>query len=76
MNFVLAEIIAKLIYVAVKVNQYFLFYFLKLDPLYSQINTNIARYGSFDSNESSVFNSLIAFKKVVKKTILLYEGEV
>ena len=43
--------------------------------MYSQINTNIARYVSFDTNELSVFNSLIEFKKVVKKTILLYEGE-
>ena len=43
--------------------------------MHSQINTNIGRYVSFDSNELAVFNSLMEFKAVPKKTILLHEGE-
>jgi CRP-like cAMP-binding protein len=43
--------------------------------LYSQINQNISRYVSFETDELAIFNSLLTYKKVPKKTILLREGE-
>lgn len=43
--------------------------------MYSQINKNISRYVPFDSKELAVFNALLEFKTVPKKTILLQEGE-
>jgi CRP-like cAMP-binding protein len=43
--------------------------------LYSQINQNICRYVSFETDELAIFNSLLTYKKVAKKTILLHEGE-
>ena len=46
-----------------------------LYTLHSQINTNIGRYVSFDSKELDIFNSLLEYKTVPKKTILLHEGE-
>jgi CRP-like cAMP-binding protein len=43
--------------------------------LHSQINKNISRYVIFEEEELSIFNSLLAYKKVPKKTMLLREGE-
>jgi CRP-like cAMP-binding protein len=43
--------------------------------LYSQINKNISRYVTFEEEELAIFNSLLAYKKVPKKTMLLREGE-
>jgi CRP-like cAMP-binding protein len=43
--------------------------------LYSQINQNISRYVSFETDELILFNSLLTYKKIPKKTILLHEGE-
>ena len=43
--------------------------------MYSQINKNIERYVSFNANELKIFNSLLEFKAIPKKTILLHEGE-
>ena len=43
--------------------------------MYSQINTNIGRYVSFTSTELDTFNSLLEYKTVPKKTILIQEGE-
>lgn len=43
--------------------------------MYSQINTNISRYVAFDKQELSIFNSLLEYRKVPKKTILLHAGE-
>jgi CRP-like cAMP-binding protein len=43
--------------------------------LYSQINTNISRYVTFEPKELEIFNSLLEYKTVPKKTILLHEGE-
>ena len=43
--------------------------------MYTQINQNISRYVSFSPEEFEIFNSLIEYKAVPKKTILLHEGE-
>ena len=43
--------------------------------LYLQINTNISRYVIFDASELEIFNSLLEYKTVPKKTILLHEGD-
>jgi CRP-like cAMP-binding protein len=43
--------------------------------LYSQINENISRYVTFEEEELVIFNSLLEYKKVPKKTMLLREGE-
>ena len=43
--------------------------------MHSQINSNIGRYVTFDSKELDIFNSLLEYKTVPKKTILLHEGE-
>jgi CRP-like cAMP-binding protein len=43
--------------------------------LYSQINKNISRYVTFEPKELEIFNSLLEYKSVSKKTILLHEGE-
>lgn len=43
--------------------------------MYSQINKNISRYVSFETGELAIFNSLLTYNKVPKKTILLHEGE-
>ena len=43
--------------------------------MYSQINSNISRYVTFDAEELKIFNSLLEYKAVPKKTILLHEGE-
>ncbi|MFV8356364.1 Crp/Fnr family transcriptional regulator [Flavobacterium sp. XS1P32] len=43
--------------------------------MYSQINTNISRYVTFEKKELEIFNSLLEYRTVSKKTILLHEGE-
>jgi CRP-like cAMP-binding protein len=43
--------------------------------LYSQINKNISRYVIFDANELEIFDSLVQYKAVPKKTIMLQEDE-
>ncbi len=43
--------------------------------MYSQINKNISRYVTFEPKELEIFNSLLEYKTVPKKTILLHEGE-
>lgn len=43
--------------------------------MYSQINKNISRYVTFDTNELEIFNSLLEYTTIPKKTILLHEGE-
>jgi len=43
--------------------------------LYTQINNSISRYVTFSEEELTVFNSLLEYKKVPKKTIMLHEGE-
>jgi CRP-like cAMP-binding protein len=43
--------------------------------VYSQINRNISRYVTFEPEEMAIFNSLLEYKIVAKKTILLHEGE-
>lgn len=43
--------------------------------LYDQINNNISRYVTFYPEELEIFNSLLEYKKVPKKTIMLHEGE-
>ncbi|MEM8521479.1 Crp/Fnr family transcriptional regulator [Flavobacterium sp. PL12] len=43
--------------------------------MYSQINKNIERYVSFNVDELKIFNSLLEYKAIPKKTILLHEGE-
>lgn len=43
--------------------------------LYSQINKNISRYVAFSDEELAIFNSLLEYKEVSKKTILLRAGE-
>ncbi|MBB1192397.1 Crp/Fnr family transcriptional regulator [Flavobacterium sp. SOK18b] len=44
--------------------------------MYTQINSNITRYVSFSSSELEIFNSLLTYKEVPKKTMLLQEGEI
>jgi CRP-like cAMP-binding protein len=41
----------------------------------NQINKSISRYVSFTTEELKTFNSLLEYKKVPKKTIMLHEGE-
>jgi CRP-like cAMP-binding protein len=48
---------------------------IKIETLYSQINKNISRYVTFEPEEMEIFNSLMEYKTVAKKTILLHEGE-
>jgi len=43
--------------------------------LYTQINKSISRYVPFSKEEFDIFNSLLEYKKVPKKTIMLHEGE-
>ncbi|WP_294818256.1 Crp/Fnr family transcriptional regulator [uncultured Flavobacterium sp.] len=43
---------------------------------FSQINKSISRYVSFSGEELDIFNSLLEYKKIPKKTIMLREGEV
>ena len=43
--------------------------------MYEQINSGISRYVTFTDEEFEIFDSLLEFKSVSKKTILLHEGE-
>ena len=43
--------------------------------MYTQINNSISRYVTFSEEELSIFNSLLEYKKIPKKTIMLHEGE-
>lgn len=43
--------------------------------MFEQINTAISRYVSFTEAELKIFNSLLEYKKVPRKTIMLREGE-
>ncbi|MFV8270318.1 Crp/Fnr family transcriptional regulator [Flavobacterium sp. GT2N3] len=43
--------------------------------MYSQINKNISRYVTFEPKEVEIFNSLLVYRTIPKKTILLQEGE-
>ncbi|MDV6168727.1 Crp/Fnr family transcriptional regulator [Flavobacterium sp. DG1-102-2] len=43
--------------------------------MFEQINTSISRYVTFSKEELDTFNSLLEFRKVPKKTIMLHEGE-
>jgi CRP-like cAMP-binding protein len=43
--------------------------------LYEQINKSISRYVTFYQEEFDIFNSLLEYKTVKKKTIMLHEGE-
>lgn len=43
--------------------------------LYSQINKNIGRYVTFEPEELEVFNSLLEYTAVPKKTMMLQEDE-
>jgi CRP-like cAMP-binding protein len=42
---------------------------------FSQINKSISRYVTFSQEELDTFNSLLEYRKVPKKTIMLHEGE-
>jgi len=44
--------------------------------MYDQINKAISRYVAFTSQELDVFDALLARQTVLKKTIMLHEGEV
>ena len=44
--------------------------------MFEQLNTAISRYVGFNATELEVFDSLVAYQTVPKKTILLHEGEV
>ncbi|MDI1255358.1 MAG: Crp/Fnr family transcriptional regulator [Flavobacterium sp.] len=43
--------------------------------MYDQINKNISRYVTFYPEELDIFNSLLEYQKVPRKTIMLHEGE-
>lgn len=43
--------------------------------MYSQINESISRYVSFSKEELDILNSLLEYRTVPKKTIMLHEGE-
>lgn len=43
--------------------------------MFAQINKSISRYVSFSEEELAIFNSLLEYRKVPKKTIMLHEGE-
>lgn len=44
--------------------------------MYEQIDSSISRYVTFSKEELDIFNSLLEYRKVPKKTIMLHEGEV
>ncbi|GGB80010.1 cyclic nucleotide-binding protein [Flavobacterium suaedae] len=43
---------------------------------YQQINHSISRYVHFSEQELEILNSLLEYKEVPKKTIMLHEGEI
>lgn len=44
--------------------------------MYSQINESISRYVHYSAEELDTFNSLLEYRQVPKKTVMLREGEV
>jgi len=44
--------------------------------MYAQLDENISRYVSFSNEELNILHSLMEYKKVPKKTIMLHAGEV
>lgn len=49
---------------------------LAIMDMYEQIDQSLSRYVSFSKEELEILNSLLEFRKVPKKTIMLHEGEV
>lgn len=43
--------------------------------MFTQVNTAISRYVNFTQEELDIFNSLLYFKQIKKKTIMLQKGE-
>ena len=43
--------------------------------MFEQINSSISRYVDFSKEDLDIFNSLLEYRKVPKKTIMLHEGE-
>jgi len=43
--------------------------------MYAQIDSSISRYVTFSKEELNTFNSLLEYRTVPKKTIMLHEGE-
>jgi len=43
--------------------------------MFTQINSSISRYVNFSPEELEIFNSLLSYKEIAKKTIMLHEGE-
>ncbi|MBF4519461.1 Crp/Fnr family transcriptional regulator [Flavobacterium sp. ANB] len=43
--------------------------------MFTQINTAISRYVNFAQEELDIFNSLLYFKQIKKKTVMLQKGE-
>ncbi|QOG04953.1 Crp/Fnr family transcriptional regulator [Flavobacterium sp. MDT1-60] len=43
--------------------------------MFTQVNTAISRYVNFTREELDIFNSLLYFKQIKKKTIMLQKGE-
>lgn len=43
--------------------------------MFTQINTAISRYVNFTKEELDIFNSLLYYKQIPKKTIMLQKGE-
>ncbi|MBF4485071.1 Crp/Fnr family transcriptional regulator [Flavobacterium sp. CSZ] len=43
--------------------------------MFTQVNTAISRYVTFTQEELDIFNSLLYFKQIKKKTIMLQKGE-
>lgn len=43
--------------------------------MFTQINSSISRYVNFTNEEFHIFNSLLSFKEIPKKTIMLSKGE-
>lgn len=44
--------------------------------MYEQIDQSLSRYVSFSKEELEILNSLLEYRKVPKKTVMLHEGEV
>lgn len=44
--------------------------------MYEQIDQSLSRYVTFSKEELEILNSLLEYRKVPKKTIMLHEGEV
>lgn len=46
-----------------------------IEIMFTQINTAISRYVNFAQEELDIFNSLLYFKQIKKKTVMLQKGE-